>query len=129
MSNSKAFFTALVYMGLRAGVILFSAALLFDFGKDPGFYDTVWNVLTQIIIGVLFLFILAICIFTGKSQFDVVGFLFVLLGSIFKILMIFIEQRQLLEIPIYFLLIAVALYFQTKNRRSQKKKTLAFYHE
>ena len=129
MNNSKNFFTTLIYLGLRAGVILFSAALLFDFGRDPGFSEKTWNLIIQILFGVLFLLIVTVCISTSKTRFDSAAFFFVLLGSILKVLMIFINGGPILEAPIFLLLTAVAFYFMTKSQRTHKKKTIAFYHE
>lgn len=111
----------LVNWFLRFGVVLFIFGVLYRIGIDPDLNSSFWNGFFQILLLLVFVF-LAIVIFAVSSKvFIVIAFFLVGVSSFFRIMQIIFLEGKFIDIPGYVLLIAVSLYFLTKNNSSHHR--------
>jgi hypothetical protein len=104
---------------LRLGIIAFIASLLFDILRGTEYQSDNWLWFARIISLVFFLIISIIILLLNKKRYLLFGFFFVFIGSLYKILMILAFDKSLSEIPVFFLLICIAVYFYTRTQRNK----------
>jgi hypothetical protein len=112
---------------LRAGVILFVFSLLFEIGIGIESGYDFWNYFLQIILLIIFIGLSIILLVIGKSKFEVFGFFLVLTGSLYSIFNILFTKGIRAELSLHFLLVAVSLYFISKSRRGNRKRTVTVF--
>jgi hypothetical protein len=104
---------------LRLGIIAFIASLLFDILRGTEYQSDNWLWFARIISLVFFFIISIIILLLNKKRYLLFGFFFVFIGSLYKILMILAFDKSLSEIPVFFLLICIAVYFYTRTQRNK----------
>jgi hypothetical protein len=108
---------------LRFGIIAFIASLLFDILLGTKYQSDNWLWLARISSLVIFFIISITILLLNKKRYLQVGFFFVFIGSLYKILMILALDKSLNEIPVFFLLICISVYVFTQV---QKRKNVLF---
>ena len=104
---------------LRFGLITFIASLLFEVLRGTEYEGDNWLWFARIFSLVVFFIISILILLLNKKRYLLFGFFFVLVGSLYKILMILTSGKNLIEIPVFFLLICVSVYFYTRNQRNK----------
>jgi hypothetical protein len=111
-------------MLLRIGVILFVFSQLFVIGMSIQSGSDFWDDFLMVLLLILFVGLSVIILALEKPVFEVFGFFLVLTGSLYSIFNILLTEGIRSELSMYFLLIAVSIYFILKSRRGNRKRAV-----
>ena len=120
MERSYDIKSTIIYLALKFTVIMFLGTVLYGIFDNPGFDNVFWNGFFQIVSVVGFILIIVLIFALSRHNFNIFGFFLVILASFFRIIQIALLSHKFIEVPVYLLVIAVSVYFMTKNDRRHK---------
>ncbi|MDO9512230.1 MAG: hypothetical protein Q7J34_10765 [Bacteroidales bacterium] len=106
---------------LRFSVVLFLFGVLYRLGIKPDLNSQFWDGFFQIILLLVFVFLAIVIFAVSVKVFNVVAFFLVGISAFFRIMQIIFIEGGFIDIPGYILLIAVSIYFLTKNNHSHHR--------
>jgi hypothetical protein len=119
--DSDRILTRLSYGVMKVGLMVFLFPFYWQFVKDPGLGLTASNVSLSIFVTVIYIALIFVIAVMSRENFNVFGFLIVMLSSISMFFYILFKMGLHDGLAPYFLLICISIYFMTKvNRHSNR---------
>lgn len=117
--NSTRLLLNLSYALMKAGLMVFLFPLFWQFIGDPGVENGGGNITVSIIVSVVYIFLCFIIAVISRENFNLFGFMLVLLASIYKFFSILFETGLTESITPYLFLVCISVYFMMKSNRSR----------
>jgi hypothetical protein len=116
--NSNRLLTNISYGVMKAGLMVFLFPLFWQFIGDPGVENGGGNIAVSVVLSIVFVFLCFIIAVISRENFNLFGFMIVLLASFYKFFSILIKTGITESITPYFFLVCISIYFMTKVSRS-----------